>query len=89
MPHDTQPPHRPWSENVPEWAASLPTPRSNPPQITAADVAQLIRTQRPGVDFLVVDLRREDWKVRNRPLSDPTALVLVLIHHTPLRALYS
>ena len=55
---------RPWSENVPEWAVSLPTPKSNPPQIEPAEVAQLIRSKTAGVDFLVVDLRREDWKVR-------------------------
>ena len=63
MSNDTLPPHRPWSENVPDWAASLPTPRSNPPQIDATELAQLIRTKRAGVDFLVIDLRREDWQV--------------------------
>lgn len=50
-----------WSENVPEWAQSLPLPKSNPAYIEPAELAELIRTKTAGVDFLVVDLRRTDW----------------------------
>ncbi|KAI0084180.1 Rhodanese-like domain-containing protein [Irpex rosettiformis] len=50
-----------WIEKTPDWARSLPQPKSNPPHISIAEVAELIRTKKPSVDFIVVDLRRADW----------------------------
>ncbi|KAJ3557091.1 hypothetical protein NM688_g1657 [Phlebia brevispora] len=58
----SSPLQRPWADNVPEWAATLPAPKSNPPQIEASEVAELVRTKKAGIDFLVVDTRRQDWE---------------------------
>ncbi|KAJ3557089.1 hypothetical protein NM688_g1658 [Phlebia brevispora] len=59
----SDPPQRPWADSkAPDWAAPLPLPRSNPPELPASEVAELIRTKRAGVDFLVVDVRRMDWE---------------------------
>lgn len=54
---------RPFADKIPEWAVSLPVPKSNPVEIAAADVVNLLRTKRPGEDFLIVDVRRTDWEV--------------------------
>lgn len=40
------------------WHAAHPTPKSSPAEISAQDVAALPGT--PGVDYLVVDVRRTD-----------------------------
>ena len=52
-----------WIDKTPEWAQSLPQPKSNPPHISVAEVADLIRTKKAGIDFIVVDTRRTDWDV--------------------------
>lgn len=62
-----------WAENTPEWARGLPQPKSTPGQIDPAEVAELIRTKTPGVDFVVVDLRRHDWEVGPQPKIASTA----------------
>ncbi len=61
----------PWSagHNAPEWATSLPRPKSYPAHIEASDLAELIHTKEAGKDFLVVDVRRNDWEVRHLPLA--------------------
>ncbi|KAI0765515.1 hypothetical protein BC629DRAFT_1596641 [Irpex lacteus] len=50
-----------WAEKTPAWAQSLPHPKSNPAHISVAEVAELIRTKKPGVDFIIVDTRKADW----------------------------
>lgn len=52
-----------WADNIPDWASSLPLPKSNPPQIGSSEVAELIQTNKAGVDFLIIDTRRQDWEV--------------------------
>ncbi|KAI0075694.1 Rhodanese-like protein [Panus rudis PR-1116 ss-1] len=47
---------------VPEWAQALPTPKSEPPTIDPRDLAELIRTKQPVTDFMVVDVRRNDFE---------------------------
>lgn len=50
----------------PPWHAAYPSPRTtNPQTITRATLLEKLRAgQRPGVDFLLVDLRRTDHEVR-------------------------
>lgn len=52
-----------WTDKVPEWARTLPHPKSKPAHISAAEVAELIRTKKTGADFVVVDTRKVDWEV--------------------------
>lgn len=54
-----------WAEKTPAWAQSLPQPKSNPAHISVAEVAELIRTKKPGVDFIIIDTRKADWDVRS------------------------
>lgn len=49
--------------NVPAWAARLPAPQSQPAWIDPSEVEELIRSRKAGVDFLIVDVRRDDAKV--------------------------
>lgn len=49
--------------SVPSWATHLPAPQSQPPWIDASEVEKLIGSSTAGVDFLVVDVRRNDLEV--------------------------
>ncbi|KAI0337555.1 arsenate reductase [Trametopsis cervina] len=86
-----------WAEKVPDWARPLPHPKSSPAHIEPSDVADLIRTKIPGVDFIVVDTRRQDWEASfvrtaiNLPAQSfhqtlPT--VLPLLKNVPLVIFY-
>jgi hypothetical protein len=49
------------------WHANLPKPKSTPAEISVQDVAALTGT--PGVDYVVVDVRRTDIIGVRLPLS--------------------
>lgn len=66
MAHATQ---QQWGEKIPDWARSLPQPKSAPPHMEASEVAELIRNKNPGVDFVVVDTRKQDWEVSRSQIS--------------------
>lgn len=67
-----------WAGKIPDWAQSLPHPKSSPSHIEPSEVAQLIRTKQPGVDFVVVDTRKQDWEVNLRsPASHNTQLTCI------------
>ncbi|KAI0312890.1 hypothetical protein OF83DRAFT_600739 [Amylostereum chailletii] len=46
--------------SIPAWAASFPQPRTVPPKISTDELVELMQTQKAGVDFVVVDVRRTD-----------------------------
>lgn len=52
--------------SVPSWAVHLPAPQSNPAWIEQSEVEDLIKSSatKAGVDFLIVDVRRNDLEVR-------------------------
>lgn len=53
------------AKNAP-WYAAYPEARSSPATITRSDLLDMIETgKRPGVDFILVDLRRTDHEVGN------------------------
>ena len=56
---DTQP-----SAPAPSWSAGLPEPKSSPPGVSHEELVQLVRTKTAGKDYIVVDVRRDDFKVR-------------------------
>ena len=45
---------------TPAWALSFPQPRSHPPNISTDGLHELVATQAPAVDFIIVDVRRTD-----------------------------
>lgn len=52
------------------WHCAYPKPKSTPGSLTKGELLQLIRERaRPGRDFLLVDLRRNDHEVRGSPVS--------------------
>jgi len=53
-----------WADRTPEWALSLPYPKSSPQYIEPPALATLIRNKKPGIDFVVVDLRKQDWETQ-------------------------
>lgn len=46
------------------WYSVYPTPAFDTPRITAAELADLIKTKVAGVDYIVVDVRRTDFEAR-------------------------
>ena len=60
---------RPFAEKVPDWATSLPVPKSNPPDVTPEWVVELLRTKEAGKDFLIVDVRGTDFVVSVYPYA--------------------
>ena len=55
------------------WYSAYPQPRNESPKaVTRKEMLDWLKNgQKPGVDFLLIDLRRTDHEVRNltRPLS--------------------
>ncbi|KAI0259325.1 hypothetical protein BC834DRAFT_943424, partial [Gloeopeniophorella convolvens] len=56
----TSPSPRMAAPPTPDWAKPFPEPRTVPPKITPDALCEIIRTQRAGTDYLVVDVRRAD-----------------------------
>lgn len=51
---------------VTPWYAAYPEARSSPATIARSDLLDMIETgKRPGVDFILIDLRRADHEVGN------------------------
>lgn len=66
---------------IPLWAQAFPAPRSKVSEMTADEVMKLFDdmdlTPEPR-SFLLVDVRRDDWVVRDR------IFLAILSHHAPL-----
>lgn len=61
------------SNPLPPWHAAYPSPETTAPTISKQEVLELLKSGAvPGKDFLLVDVRRNDFEVRvlARPLSD-------------------
>ena len=69
-------PDRPFANSIPDWATTLPVPKSNPAEISIAEVAELVRTKKAGTDYLVVDVRRTDFEVSTSFLRNKFSTVL-------------
>jgi len=63
------------------WYTALPEPRNTSPKhITRAELLQRLQGgQRPGVDFLLIDLRRTDHEVSRGAYHSPI-MFRVLVH---------
>lgn len=44
------------------WHAKFPAPKSKPETISQDTLAELVRTKKAGVDYVVVDVRRNDFE---------------------------
>lgn len=51
------------AKSEPVWHSVYPTPNFDTPRISAADLAELIKGKKAGVDYIVVDVRRTDFEV--------------------------
>lgn len=60
-----------------EWHDVFPNPRNQSPDaITRQDLLErLQKDQKPGVDFLLVDLRKADYQVRAHPVPSTPSLL--------------
>ncbi|KIM29305.1 hypothetical protein M408DRAFT_328953 [Serendipita vermifera MAFF 305830] len=50
------------TESATAWHDAYPTPKLDIPRISAAELADLVRTKTVGVDYIVVDVRRTDFE---------------------------
>lgn len=52
------------------WHAAYPPPKSDPASIRRTELLQWFREgQKPGKDFMLIDLRRTDHEVSSRRIS--------------------
>ena len=60
-----------------EWHETFPNPRNQSPDaITRQDLLErLQKDQKPGIDFLLVDLRKTDYQVRAHPVPSTPSLL--------------
>lgn len=69
---------------APAWHAAYPTPRSaEPGKISREELLELLKTKGKiaGKDFVLVDLRRNDYEVHAKPEA-PTRQYTLLTHQT-------
>lgn len=61
-----------------EWHEAYPNPRNQSPDAISrqALLERLRKGQKPGVDFLLVDLRKADHQVRTNPIAPYTPSLL-------------
>jgi len=77
---------------TPDWHSFFPTPSFDTPRISAEDLVELMKTQKAGQDYIVIDLRRNDFEVAfikgalNLPAQSfyPTlSTILAILSHVP------
>jgi len=46
-----------------QWYEAFPEPSWGLPTITAKELAEVVKTKKAGVDYIVIDLRRDDFTI--------------------------